>query len=108
MYARIVKTQETLFFGLSSPGSRFVKGGLRVSRLVGPYHRGPTRVISGKGLDARFRRSKAWTGDPNDPALLDAIMHLEADFAKGTSNGSTASTLRREDLKLICFEYVSN
>jgi len=49
-----------------------------------------------------------WTGDPNDSALLDAIMHLEADFAKGTSNGSTARTLRREDLKLICFEYVSN
>lgn len=56
-----------------------------------------------KKMKAAF---KAWANGSDDTALLDAIMDLEADFAKG-STGSTASTLHREDLKLVCFEYVS-
>lgn len=50
---------------------------------------------------------KAWTDNPDDSALLGGIMNLEADFAKGLSTTSPASTLRREDLKLVCFEYIS-
>ncbi len=65
----------------------------------------PTGPFVIKELKAAF---KAWTEDPADPALLDAIMDLQADFAKGLSNGSTTNTLRREDLKLVCFEYVSD
>lgn len=58
-----------------------------------------------KRMKAAF---KVWTEKPDDSALLDEIVGLEADFAKGLSGGSTGTTLRREDLKLICFEYVSN
>jgi superfamily II DNA or RNA helicase len=49
-----------------------------------------------------------WTQQHDDATLLDAVGSLAADFGKHTPDTEPrAATPRREDLELICFEYVS-
>ncbi len=51
----------------------------------------------------------AWRGDGDDGALLAAVESLAADFAKDSNgDGAAATALTREQLELICFEYVSS
>lgn len=45
--------------------------------------------------------------DRQDQLLLTKMGRLEADFGKSSPGDSPAFLLRREDLKLVCFEYVS-
>jgi hypothetical protein len=49
-----------------------------------------------------------WTQQHDDATLLDAVGSLAADFGKQAPDTEPrAATPRREDLELICFEYVS-
>lgn len=49
-----------------------------------------------------------WASGHDDRALLSAVQSLATDYAKGSANdASPEATLRRDDLDLICFEYVS-
>lgn len=51
---------------------------------------------------------KEWNRTRDDPALLGAVTRLAGDFAKGPSlTECNAQPLRREELELVCFEYVS-
>lgn len=51
----------------------------------------------------------AWRNDHDDRALLGAVESLEADFGKDEGeDGSRGPSLTREQLDLICFEYVSS
>jgi len=57
----------------------------------------------------RLRKAHAeWTKERDDDVLLSAVQALSADYARGSSaNGDEDRSLRREDLDLICFEYIS-
>jgi len=48
-----------------------------------------------------------WASGRNDAALIAAVRSLAADFGKAAIYEYDAPTLSREDLRLICFEYVS-
>jgi hypothetical protein len=58
-----------------------------------------------KKMKAAFQ---AWSENRQDQALLADVSSLESDFGKGPPGDTPASVLRREDLKLVCFEYVSS
>jgi hypothetical protein len=51
---------------------------------------------------------QAWGENRQDQLLLAEVGRLEADFGKAPPGNSPASALQREDLKLVCFEYVSS
>ncbi len=57
-----------------------------------------------KKMKALFQ---AWNEDRKDELLLAEIGRLEADFGKGPSSDSPGLQVRRQDLKLVCFEYVA-
>ena len=57
-----------------------------------------------KRIKAAYQTSQA---DGQVQPLLDEITRLEADFGKDSQSDARSPGLRREDLKLICFEYVS-
>jgi len=49
-----------------------------------------------------------WSTNRDDGALLTAVQSLAADFGKDRPDGeSRAGSLQRDELELICFEYVS-
>jgi hypothetical protein len=58
-----------------------------------------------KKMKAAFQASQA---DGQAQPLLDEMTRLEADFGKDSATTPQSPGLRREDLKLICFEYVSS
>ena len=52
---------------------------------------------------------KTWNDSKDDGVLLDAVTGLAQDFAKDTADGDMPDNgFRREELELICFEYVSS
>jgi len=57
-----------------------------------------------KKMKAAFQ---AWGENRQDQLLLTEMERLKADFGKGPPGDSSAMLLRREDLRLVCFEYVS-
>ncbi len=57
-----------------------------------------------KKLRTAFRD---WTDTHEDSVLLETILRLASDFGKTDPPDSAGASLAREDLKLICFEYVS-
>ncbi len=58
----------------------------------------------------RLRKThSAWTDSKNDATLLPAVTSLATDYAKDNAAGDAGQAeLRREDLDLVCFEYVSS
>lgn len=51
----------------------------------------------------------AWRQESNDEDLLAVVLSLAKDFAKEPSRkGEGEATLKRDDLELICFEYISS
>ena len=64
----------------------------------------------GKFAVKRLRTAhKEWGQAKEDAGLLQAVTELARDFAKDGANGDSVSdALRREELELICFEYVSS
>lgn len=59
---------------------------------------------------ARLKKAYASWGDTKDDrSLLDTVSSHAADYAKDQSDGDSDETaLRREDLDLVCFEYLSS
>ncbi len=52
---------------------------------------------------------KEWSQAKDDPALLEVVSELAQDFAKETGGDNSADHhLRREDLEVICFDYLSS
>jgi superfamily II DNA or RNA helicase len=58
----------------------------------------------------RLRKAHtAWSDSKDDATLLDAVTSLATDYAKDNAGSDSGQVdLRREDLDLICFEYVSS
>jgi hypothetical protein len=50
---------------------------------------------------------KKWSEDRDDAALAEQVAEWARDFGKDQAGGQAGATLRPEDLKLVCFEYVS-
>lgn len=50
----------------------------------------------------------AWQRDGDDGLLLEAVQALASDFSKSpTAGGKKTDRLMRDDLELVCFEYLS-
>jgi hypothetical protein len=63
---------------------------------------------AGRALHTRLKGVyDAWTHGRADQALIDEVASLAQHFGKDPSRAAGVSRLRREDLELICFEYVS-
>lgn len=58
----------------------------------------------------RLKRAfQNWQGDHDDSALLSTVSDLASDFTKSdTLEQPNSNALSREQLELVCFEYVSN
>ncbi|MBE3100129.1 MAG: helicase [Planctomycetes bacterium] len=65
----------------------------------------PAGPFAIKAMKAAY---KQWGEDHQDPALLSSVSQLAEDFGKAPDGMSPAGQLRREDLNLVCFEYVSS
>ncbi len=62
----------------------------------------------GRSLHARLRETyDAWSESHDDPALLAAVLTMAEQFGKDRPTVGGTKRLRREDLELICFEYLS-
>lgn len=62
----------------------------------------------GRGLHTRLRAAYAdWNTEKNDAGLVEAVMDLADQFGKERTSKSSVKQLSRDDLELICFEYVS-
>ncbi|MHC5053960.1 MAG: helicase-related protein [Planctomycetota bacterium] len=63
----------------------------------------------GKAVVKRFTAAyDGWEASRDDAVFLSEIASLEEQFGKERRAGRTAETISREDLELICFEYVSS
>ena len=66
----------------------------------------PVGKFAIKRLKAAYKK---WGKDRDDEQLLEAVQALATDFAKDDpSREADVESLGRDDLKLICFEYVSS
>src|SRR5207249_2440422 len=62
----------------------------------------------GKALHARLRGLyEEWGTQKDDNALIEAIHTLSDQFGKEKTSQVTTKRLTREDLELICYEYLS-
>ena len=62
----------------------------------------------GRALHVKLRDAyEAWAESKDDPGLLSAVATLAEQFGKERPAASGVKRLGREDLELICFEYVS-
>jgi SNF2 family DNA or RNA helicase len=63
----------------------------------------------GRSLHAKLKRAyEGFVDGRNDQALLDAVGSLADDFRKDRPRENAVACLKREDLELICFEYLSS
>jgi hypothetical protein len=62
----------------------------------------------GRALHTKLRAAHdAWRESKDDGALATEIVGLANDFGKQRVGSVAAPRLKREDLELICFEYIS-
>ena len=62
----------------------------------------------GRGLHAKLKTAYAdWNVEKKDADLVEKVMSLADQFGKERSKTSYMTQLSREELELICFEYVS-
>jgi hypothetical protein len=62
----------------------------------------------GPSLHAKLKAiHNAWSSTRDAPALLTALAQLASEFGKQPLPKEPQPTLRRDDLRLICFEHVS-
>ena len=68
------------------------------------------RQPAGRFAIGRLKKAYArWSDERDDEALLQAVSDLAADFGKEPDTGDeSAGTFKREELELVCFEYVSS
>lgn len=62
----------------------------------------------GRALHAKLKTAHdSWKESRDDVALVDEVVMLSEQFGKQRADDAPLKRLRREDLELICFEYVS-
>lgn len=62
----------------------------------------------GRSLHAKLKRAyEAFTQSRDDDAMLAAVAVLADEFGKDRPSTGASAVMRREDLELICFEYVT-
>jgi superfamily II DNA or RNA helicase len=62
----------------------------------------------GRALHAKLREAlDSWSDSDNDPALVQAVASLAETFGKDPQTAAEVKRLKKEDLDLICFEYVT-
>ena len=62
----------------------------------------------GRALHTKLKAAyDEWNTDKNDTTLVAEVMSLEQQFGKERAKQSSVKLLSREELELICFEYVS-
>jgi hypothetical protein len=62
----------------------------------------------GRSLHAKLKKAHGeWSQNRDDSSLLAAVSVLADEFAKDRPTNGPAAIIRREDLELICFEYVT-
>jgi superfamily II DNA or RNA helicase len=62
----------------------------------------------GRALHAKLKATQeSWKESGDDAALVDEVVILAEQFGKQQAGNGTVKRLCREDLELICFEYVS-
>jgi hypothetical protein len=62
----------------------------------------------GRSLHLKLRQAhEAWLESRDDAALIEVVVSLAEEFAKERPSSGTPGTVRREQLELVCFEYVS-
>ena len=62
----------------------------------------------GRSLLVKLRKAyQSWSEGRDDQALLAAVGLLAEEFGKGQPPVEGGESIRREDLELICYEYVT-
>src|SRR5262249_9275129 len=62
----------------------------------------------GRALHAKLKTAhESWKSSGDDALLVEEVVTLSEQFGKQRSEEDTFKRLSREDLELICFEYVS-
>lgn len=62
----------------------------------------------GRSIHAKLREAYgSWQESNDDAALLASVLALAVEFGKDRPSASNVKRLRREDLELVCFDYVS-
>ena len=62
----------------------------------------------GRSLHVKLRKAyQSWSEGRDDQGLLAAVGLLAAEFGKDQPTVASRGAVRREDLELICFDYVT-
>jgi hypothetical protein len=62
----------------------------------------------GKALHVKLKKIyESWVGQHDDGLLASSVAELADEFSKSREPADRAASLRREDLQLICFEYLT-
>ncbi len=62
----------------------------------------------GRSLHVKLRKAhQSWSENRDDGGLLAAVGTLAEEFGKNQPSAEKMRSVRREDLELICFEYVT-
>ena len=62
----------------------------------------------GRAIHVKLKTAhEAWKSSKHDAKLVEEVVTLAEQFGKQRDNGGPTKRLLREDLELICFEYVS-
>lgn len=62
----------------------------------------------GRSLHKKLKEAhNSWSASRDDAALLDAVTALAVEFSKDRPVSNSAGGLQREDLSLMCFEYLT-
>lgn len=67
------------------------------------------RQPMGRSLHQKLKDlHQGWQSSRSDVELVDSVCALAAEFSKERSSPGSTGDLKREDLKLICFEYITS
>jgi hypothetical protein len=62
----------------------------------------------GRALHAKLKQvNESWKASKDDATLVEEVVTLAEQFGKQRAENAALKRLQREDLELICFEYVS-
>lgn len=91
--------------------TEMLKDGLRRQAIDRALAKEAIRFLSqpmGRSLHLKLKAAEAaWSAATDDAALLATVAALAAEFSKARPLADAGPSLRREDLRLICFEYVT-
>ncbi|MCZ6834244.1 MAG: C-terminal helicase domain-containing protein, partial [Planctomycetota bacterium] len=76
----------------------------QIAKAVRPFLEQPV----GRGvLNSLKELQKQHTNDKEDEVLLEGLQHLAEEFGKDDDREGAGPTLSRDDIELVCFEYVT-